>query len=164
VLRAGNERAAALADDILSAVRRLMHTSYWPGQRCQTIPAMESVTKLSSRSVPETVTRITETLAAKGVKLFAVIDHSGEAAAAGLELRDTKVVIFGSPLAGTPVMQAAPLAALDLPLKILVWADGDQTKVTYAPPSELAARYDLTDELAGRLAAVNAITDAVTAG
>jgi uncharacterized protein (DUF302 family) len=125
---------------------------------------MELVTKLSPLPVEETVARITETVAAKGAKLFAVIDHSGEAAGAGLELRDTKVVIFGSPQAGTPVMEAAPLAALDLPLKILVWADGDQTKVTYAPPAELAARYDLDDELAGRLAAVTAITDAVTAG
>jgi len=125
---------------------------------------MELVTKLSPLPVHDTVTRITEMAAAKGAKVFAVIDHSGEAAAAGLELRDTKVVIFGSPQAGTPVMQAAPLAALDLPLKILVWADGGQTKLTYAPPGELAVRYDLDDELAGRLAAVEAITDAVTAG
>ena len=84
----------------------------------------------------------------KGIKLFAVIDHSGEAQAVGLELRDTKVVIFGSPKAGTPVMQAAPLAALDLPLKVLVWDDGGQTKLTYTPPAALAARYGLSDELA----------------
>jgi len=125
---------------------------------------MELVTKLSPLSVDETVKRVTEIVAAKGAKLFAVIDHSGEAAAVGLELRPTKVVIFGSPQAGTPVMQAAPLAALDLPLKILVWADGDQTKLTYAPPAALAARYGLSDELAGRLAAVDAITDAAVAG
>jgi uncharacterized protein (DUF302 family) len=97
------------------------------------------------------------------VKLFAVIDHGGEAEAAGLELRDTKVVIFGSPLAGTPVMQAEPLAALDLPLKVLVWDDGGETKVTYAPPAELAARYGLSDELAARLAAIDAVTDAAVA-
>ena len=72
-------------------------------------------------------------LASKGIKLFAVIDHSGEAHAAGLELRETRVVIFGSPAAGTSVMDAAPLAALDLPLKLLVWAEGDQTRVSYAP-------------------------------
>jgi len=125
---------------------------------------MELVTKLSPLSVDETVKRVTEIVAAKGAKLFAVIDHSGEAAAVGLELRPTKVVIFGSPQAGTPVMQASPLAALDLPLKILVWADGDQTKLTYAPPAALAARYGLSDELAGRLAAVDAITDAAIAG
>jgi uncharacterized protein (DUF302 family) len=122
---------------------------------------MELVTKLSRLSVDDTVARITETVVAKGAKVFAVIDHSGEARAVGLELRETKVVIFGSPEAGTPVMQAVPLAALDLPLKVLVWAEGDQTKLSYAPPAELAARYGLGDELAARLAAVDAITDAV---
>jgi uncharacterized protein (DUF302 family) len=115
---------------------------------------------VSPRSVEETVARLVGILEAKGVKLFAVIDHSGEAAAAALELCDTKVVIFGSPAAGTPVMQAAPLVALDLPLKVLVWDDGGETKVTYAPPAELAARYGLDDALAGRLAAIDALTDA----
>ena len=118
-------------------------------------------TKESPRSVEGTVSRLKSILKSKGIKLFAVIDHSGEAEAAGLELRDTKVVIFGNPLAGTPVMAAAPLAALDLPLKVLVWADGDKTKVSYAEPAELAARYGLGDELAGRLAAIDAVTDAV---
>jgi uncharacterized protein (DUF302 family) len=98
------------------------------------------------------------------MKLFAVIDHSGEASAVGLELRDTKVVLFGSPQAGTPVMQAAPLAALDLPLKVLVWSDGDQTKVSYTSPSALATRYQLTGELAARLVGIDAVTDAVTGG
>jgi uncharacterized protein (DUF302 family) len=120
-----------------------------------------TVTKRSPRSVAETVSRIEAILAAKGVKLFAVIDHSGEADNVGLELRDTKLVIFGSPKAGTPVMVAAPLAALDLPLKLLVWADGEQTKVSYTSPSELAARYGLSDELAANLAAIDHISDAV---
>ncbi|MHB8690256.1 MAG: DUF302 domain-containing protein [Solirubrobacteraceae bacterium] len=118
-------------------------------------------TKLSPRTVTDTVERFREILTAKGVKLFAVIDHSGEARVNGLELRDTKVVVFGNPEAGTPVMQAAPLAALDLPLKVLVWQDRDQTKLTYAGPRELATRYGLSDELAARLAAIDAITDAV---
>ena len=121
------------------------------------------VTKLSPRSVADTVARLSEVLAEKGVKLFAVIDHSGEAQAAGLELRDTKVVIFGAPKAGTPVMQAVPVAALDLPLKVLVWADGDQTKLTYTAPAALAARYGLSDELAARLGAIDPLTDAVVA-
>ena len=82
------------------------------------------VTKPSPWSVDDSVSRLSAIVAERGMKLFAVIDHSGEAKAAGLQLRDTKVVIFGSPQAGTPVMQAAPLAALDLPLKVLVWADG----------------------------------------
>jgi uncharacterized protein (DUF302 family) len=121
------------------------------------------VTKLSPFSVPETVQRLTDVIASKGVKLFAVFDHSGEAAAHGLELRDTKVVVFGSPVAGTPVMQAVPLVALDLPLKVLIWADGDQTKLTYTAPAALAARYGIPDELAPRLAAIDALTDAAIA-
>ena len=69
------------------------------------------------------------------------------------------VVIFGSPEAGTPVMVSAPLVALDLPLKVLVWSDGDQTKVSYTSPDALAARYNLSDELASRLAGIENLTD-----
>jgi uncharacterized protein (DUF302 family) len=123
----------------------------------------ELVTKLSPLSVADTVQRLTDVTAAKGLKLIAVFDHSGEAAANGLELRDTKVVVFGSPVAGTPVMQAEPLAALDLPLKVLVWADGEQTKLTYTSPAALATRYGLSDELGARLAGIDAVTDAVIA-
>ena len=119
------------------------------------------VTKLSPRSVDETVARLSEILSAKGLKQFAVIDHSGEAEAVGLHLRDTKVVSFGSPPAGTPVMEAAPLAALDLPLKVLIWADGDQTRVSYTAPAVLGARYGLSGELAARLVGIDAITDAL---
>jgi uncharacterized protein (DUF302 family) len=128
------------------------------------VSADQLVTKLSPLSVADTVERFSAVLAAKGVKLFAVIDHSGEAHNAGLELRETKVVIFGAPAAGTPVMQAVPVAALDLPLKVLVWDDEGQTKLTYTAPAALAARYGLSDELAARLAAVDPVTDAVIAG
>ena len=123
----------------------------------------ELVTKASPWPVAETVSRLTDLVVAKGLKVFAVVDHSGEARAAGLELRDTQVVIFGSPTAGTPVMAAAPLAALDLPLKVLVWADGDRTVVTYTSPSALAARYGFSADLAGNLAGIDALTDAVVA-
>jgi uncharacterized protein (DUF302 family) len=119
------------------------------------------VTKASPRSVADTVSRLTSIVEAKGLKIFAVIDHSGEAQRAGLELRDTKVVIFGSPAAGTPVMQAAPLAAVDLPLKVLVWADGEQTRIAYTAAGELAARHGLSDELAARLAGIDGLTDAL---
>lgn len=119
------------------------------------------VTKLSPWSVTDTVARLSAVVAAKGLKLFAVIDHSGEAEAIGLKLRDTKVVIFGNPAAGTPVMQASPLAALDLPLKVLVWLDEHQTKLSYTAPRALAARYDLSEELGNRLAGIDAITDTV---
>jgi len=126
--------------------------------------AEQLVTKVSPFGVAETVARLAALVAERGLTLFGVIDHSGEAHARGLELRDTKVVMFGNPEAGTPVMQAAPLAALDLPLKVLVWADGDQAKLTYLAPAGLAARYGLPDELAGRLAGIDALTDAVIAG
>jgi uncharacterized protein (DUF302 family) len=125
------------------------------------------VTKLSPWPVADTVARLCAVIAAGKMKLFAVIDHSGEAQHVGLELRDTKVVFFGSPQAGTPVMAAAPLAALDLPLKILVWADGSTTKISYRAPGALGAlgaRYSLTDELAGRLRGIDAVTDAVIDG
>jgi uncharacterized protein (DUF302 family) len=70
-------------------------------------------------------------------------------------------VVFGSPVSGTPVMQAAPLAALDLPLKILVWDDEGQTRVSYTATAELAARYELGDELVARLAGIDGVTDAL---
>jgi uncharacterized protein (DUF302 family) len=120
------------------------------------------VTKLSPLPVAGTVAKLTGILSAKGIKLFAVIDQSAEARQAGLSLRETTLVIFGSPAAGTPVMAASPLAALDLPLKVLVWDDDGQTKVTYYSPDALAARYHLGAALAGNLAAVNVLTDALT--
>jgi uncharacterized protein (DUF302 family) len=113
--------------------------------------------------VADTVTRFTGLLGAKGVKLFAVIDQSAEARQVGLRLRDTTLVIFGNPAAGTPVMDAAPLAALDLPLKVLVWDDVGQTKVTYYAPAALAARCRLSADLEGNLAAINPLTDALIA-
>jgi uncharacterized protein (DUF302 family) len=119
------------------------------------------VTKLSLLSVTDTVARISSLAQAKGLKIFAVIDHGGEAAATGLELRQTKVVMFGSPLAGTPVMQAVPLVALDLPLKILVWDDDHQTKLSYLPPAVLGARYGLTEAQWSRFAGIDGLTDAV---
>ena len=119
------------------------------------------IVKATQLSVEAAVARLSGLIAEKGMKLFALIDHSGEAAAAGLGLRDTKVVIFGSPAAGTPVMAAAPLVALDLPLKVLIYDDGGTTQVAYAPPEELARRYGLSAELAGRFAGINALTDAL---
>jgi len=120
------------------------------------------VVKTSSLSVPDAVGRLTQLVAEKGMKLFAVIDHSGEARANGLELRDTKVVIFGNPAGGTPVMDAVPLVALDLPLKVLIYDDGGTTTLCYAPPEELARRYGLSDELAARFAGINALTDVLS--
>jgi uncharacterized protein (DUF302 family) len=123
----------------------------------------ELTTKLSPRSVEDTVSRLRSLIEQKGLKLFAVIDHSGEARAAGLELRDTKVVIFGSPQAGTPVMEAVPEVALELPLKVLVYAQERQTLVLYTAPQALAARYGLDEQLAARLVAIDGLTDALVA-
>ena len=121
------------------------------------------VTKVSPRSFADTVARLKELLAEKNVKLFSVIDQRAEARGAGLDLRDTTLVIFGNPAAGTPVMDAAPLSALDLPLKVLIWDDGGQTKVSYYEPATLAARHHLSADLAARLAAVDPVTDALVA-
>jgi uncharacterized protein (DUF302 family) len=122
------------------------------------------VTKISPRPVAETVTRLTELLGTKGLKVFAVIDQSAEARQAGLGLRDTTLVLFGNPSAGTPVMAEAPLAALDLPLKLLIWDDAGQTKVCYWAPAVLAARYRLNPALAENLAGIDPLTDALVAG
>ncbi len=123
------------------------------------------VTKVSARTVGETVARFVELLGAKGVKVFDVIDQRAAARAVGLDLRETTLVIFGSPAAGTPVMDEVPLAALDLPLKVLVWADGERgTMVSYTAPGALAARYGLRDELAAALHPIDVLTDALVAG
>ena len=121
------------------------------------------VTKLSPRPVAATVARLTAILAARGMTVFAVIDQSEQARLAGLRLRETTLVIFGNAAAGTPVMDIAPLAALDLPLKILIWADGSRTNVAYYSPAELAARYGLSEALAANLAAIGPLTDALVA-
>jgi len=117
------------------------------------------ITKVSPRPVSDTVSRMTDLAESRGLKVFAVIDHSGMAELAGLQLRDTKVVIFGSPKAGTPVMVDTPLVALDLPLKVLIWDDDGETKVSYTAPATLAARYGLSDEHAAALAGIEPLTD-----
>src|ERR1700730_10260824 len=94
-------------------------------------PPAGIVSKPAAGSVDATVDRLVQLVRDRSMTVFAMIDHSGEARGHGLELRDTKLVIFGSPTGGTPVMQASPLAALDLPLRVLVWDDGGQTKVSY---------------------------------
>lgn len=120
--------------------------------------------KLSPHPVADTVIRLTEAIRAAGAKLFAVIDHSGEAEHAGLSLRDTKLLIFGSPVAGTPAMAASPLAAIDLPLKILVWADdGGAVWISYLDPAWLAARHGLSPQLAAPFSAVEKLADHVVA-
>ena len=92
------------------------------------------------------------------MKLFAVIDHSGEAEEAGLHLRPTKLLIFGSPKAGTPLMAAAPTSAIDLPLKILVWVDDEgRTQISYNSAAYLAARHNLPPGVVQNIAGVESL-------
>jgi uncharacterized protein (DUF302 family) len=119
--------------------------------------------KRSPRSVADTVSRLVEMVGAKGMKVFAVIDQAAEARKVGQSLRETVLIIFGSPAAGTPVMVASPLSALDLPLKVLVWDDAGQTAVTYYAPGSLAERHHLTADLARNLAGIDPLTDALVA-
>jgi uncharacterized protein (DUF302 family) len=113
------------------------------------------VTVPSPHSVDETVNTLKAILEAKGVTLFAVIDHSGEAAKVGLTMRPTKLLIFGSPKAGTPLMLAAPTIAIDLPLKILVWQDArGKVWLSYNSPEYLAQRHGLPQNLVKALTVV----------
>ena len=121
----------------------------------------EITTKVSPWSVSDTVSRLTDLLSEKGLKVFAVIDQSAEARRVGQQLRETVLVLFGNPAAGTPVMAAAPLSALDLPLKVLVWADDGHASVSYYRPAALAARYSLSGDLEAKLAVIDPLTDAL---
>lgn len=123
--------------------------------------ASEVMTKWSPYSVAETLARLNAVIAAKDMKVFAVINHSDTAHEAGLELPETSVIIFGKPEAGTPVMKAAPLMALELPLKVLIWEDEGRTRVSYTTPGALAERYGLSVDLAHVLEGIESLTDAV---
>ena len=115
----------------------------------------------SKHSVDETVEKLKGILQSKGVTLFAMIDHSGEAAKAGLKMRPTKLLIFGNPKSGTPVMLAAPSSAIDFPLKILIWEDAQQKVwVTYNSPAYLQERHDFPPELVQNIAVVEALAKA----
>jgi uncharacterized protein (DUF302 family) len=116
------------------------------------------VDKRSNHSVEQTVEKLTNILQAKGVTLFAVIDHSGEAEKVGLKMHPTKLLIFGNPKAGTPVMLASPSSALDLPLKILIWQDGQgRVWLSYNSPSYLQHRHSLAPELLPNISVIEAL-------
>ncbi len=116
------------------------------------------INKASNHSVDETVEKLKGVLQAKGVTLFALVDHSGEAEKVGMKMRPTKLLIFGNPKGGTPVMLAAPSAAIDLPLKILVWEDA-QGKVwaSYNSPTYLQQRHGIPQDLLPNIAVVDAL-------
>jgi uncharacterized protein (DUF302 family) len=113
------------------------------------------VNKPSKHSVEQTVEALQKILKSKGVAVLALIDHSGEAEKVGLKMRPTKLLIFGNPKAGTPLMLASPSSAIDLPLKILVWEDA-QGKVwaSYNSPEYLRERHGLPQELMQNIAVV----------
>lgn len=113
------------------------------------------VDTLSNHSVDETVERLKRILQAKGVTLFALIDHSGEAEKIGMKMRPTKLFIFGNPQGGTPLMLAAPSSAIDLPLKILIWEDANQKVwISYNSLAYLQERHGLPEELMANIAVV----------
>jgi uncharacterized protein (DUF302 family) len=116
------------------------------------------VTLPSHHSVEQTVERLQAILLERGIKLFALIDHSGEAERAGMQMPPTKLLIFGNPKAGTPLMIAAPSIAIDLPLKLLVWEDASgRVWISYNDPDYIRTRHHLPPELARNLAATEAL-------
>jgi uncharacterized protein (DUF302 family) len=122
------------------------------------------VSRRSAHSVDDTVARIKALLDAKQITLFALIDHSGEAAKVGMPMRPTKLLVFGSPRAGTPAMLAGPSLAIDLPLKLLVWEDEHGAAwISYNSPAYLADRHSVPSDVAAPLAAVEALATAATA-
>ena len=119
------------------------------------------LSKPCNHSVDETLQKLKGLLQAKGVTLFAVIDHSGEAEKVGMKMRPTKLAIFGNPKAGTPLMLAAPSVAIDLPLKILIWEDeAGKVWVSYNGAEYLQQRHDLPEELVQNLAAAGLLAAA----
>ena len=116
------------------------------------------VNKPSKHSVDDTLEKLQNILDAKGIAVFALIDHSGEAAKVGMKMRPTKLLIFGNPKGGTPLMLAAPSIAIDLPIKILIWQD-DQEKVwvSYNTPEYLAQRHGLPQNLAQNIAFIETL-------
>lgn len=141
------------------SVREPERTNPRSQENSMTVRPENGIVSVRSRhSVDETVQALEKTLQAKGVKLFALVDHSGEAQKAGMQMRPTKLAIFGSPKAGTPLMLAAPSIAIDLPLKILVAEDADgNVWVSYNSPSYLQNRHNLPSELLQNIAVVETL-------
>ena len=119
------------------------------------------ITLHGNHSVDQTVQRLEEILRAKGIMLFALVDHSGEAEKAGMKMRNTKLLIFGSPRAGTPLMLTSPSIAIDLPLKLLIWEGEDgRTSISYNSPEYLRDRHALPEELLKNIAVIEALAKA----
>lgn len=120
-----------------------------------------TINRPSKRSVDETLERLRRTLQEKEIAVFALVDHSGEAEKVGLQMRPTKLVIFGSPKAGTPLMLATPSIAIDLPVKILIWEDAQgEVWVSYNDPVYLQERHGLPPDLLRNIAVVETLASA----
>jgi uncharacterized protein (DUF302 family) len=118
------------------------------------------ITKPSKYSVPETLHRLETILTAKGIQVFALVDHSGEAEKAGLKMPPTQLLIFGNPKGGTPVMLAAPTAAIDLPWKALAWQDtSGNVWLSYNDAAYIQRRFGLTDDVIRPLAGLGALIE-----
>ena len=114
----------------------------------------------SERGVEEVLTRLKQMMAARNLRVFADLDFSADAAAAGETLRPTRMLIAGNPKAGTPLIEAVPAIAIDLPLKVLVWSDGEQgTKVAYNDPQYLSRRHGLPPDLVPNIAGFGALVE-----
>lgn len=121
------------------------------------------VTRPSAYGFAETLARLRSTLLRRQLEIFAWFDHSGAASRVGLTMPDTQVVVFGNPRSGTPLMLAAPLVALDLPLRVLVSDDGGHAVVSYLSPSYLAERYGIPPDLVKNISGVETIVDEIVA-
>ena len=118
------------------------------------------ITHASPYSVPETLNRLEALLQAKNVKVFTRVDHSGEAEKAGLHMPPTQLLIFGNPKGGTPIMLAAPLSAIDLPVKALAWQDAEgKVWLSYNDPQYLKTRFSVPDELLASISGLNALIE-----
>ena len=120
------------------------------------------VNKPSKHSVDDTLRNLQNMLEAKGIAVFALVDHSGEAAKVGMKMRPTKLLIFGNPKGGTPLMLAAPTIAIDLPLKILIWQDDrEKVWVSYNTPEYLAERHGLPSHLAQNIGFIETLASSL---
>jgi uncharacterized protein (DUF302 family) len=127
-------------------------------------PANGIVTKTANCTVEEAVNKIKSLLVIRGITLFAVIDHSGEAEAVGMKMPDTRLLIFGNPKGGTPLMLASPSVAIDLPLKLLVAEDASgKCSISYNSPQYLRERHKLPNELIQNIAIIEALASEAAA-
>ena len=126
------------------------------------MPDIGLITRQSAHDFDVTLGRLSASLEAKGVTIFACVDHAAGAASVGLFLRPTTLLIFGNPAAGTPLMQAVQTSGIDLPLKILVWEDANGiVNLSYNDPSWIAARHDLVGDVGKAVTAMATALDAL---